>query len=310
MLFTLSFRARPAAPLVVPLAAPLVAGAARARHAVSPAPDATRLVILLHCSASSGGQWQPLVRAMGDRFTVLAPDLDAPEGAALAANDPLPRLGDDVARLRALADRHGAAFHLVGHSYGGAVALRAALDMPERIASLTLIEPVAFHLLRPFAPLWLEVRALAQALAEAVRRGAPADGMALFVDYWNGPGTWASLAETDRGHLAACAGRTVHDFAALFAESADLRDYGRLAMPTLLLCGESTTAPCRKLVDQLSVVLKRLRRETVAGAGHMAPLTHADATNRYILDHLRGCTERPAPLPPVDGKAALRRYAS
>lgn len=303
MLFNLSFRARSAAQPIAPVVAPIMAAGPRPRRVASPAPDATKLVILLHCSGGSGSQWQPLARAMNDRYTVLAPDLDT------GAGDEFPRLGDDVASLRALADGHGDAFHLVGHSYGGAVALRAALDMPERIASLTLIEPVAFHLLRPFAPLWLEIRALAQALADAVRGGASADGMARFVDYWNGAGTWASLAESDRERLTARAERTVRDFAAIFAETADLRDYARLSMPTLLLCGENTTAPCRRLVDQLSVVLPRLRREIVAGASHMAPLTHAAATNGFILDHLRACTERPAALPPVDGAAALRRYS-
>src|SRR3546814_1285704 len=39
------------------------------------------------------------------------------------------------------------AFHLVGHSYGGAVPLKIALSQPQRVLSLTLIEPVLFHLL-------------------------------------------------------------------------------------------------------------------------------------------------------------------
>ena len=302
MLFNLSFRVRPAPQPVAPV---IAAATPRPRRAAFPAPDATRLVILLHCSASSGGQWQALTRAAGERYAVVAPDFDA----ASFADDELPRLRDEVAWLRDVADRHGETFHLVGHSYGGAVALRAALDMPERIASLTLVEPVAFHLLRPFAPLWLEIRAVAQALGDAVRVGAPADGMKRFIDYWNGAGTWESLPEAERARLAGCGERTVREFAAVFAETADLRDYARLAMPALLLAGENTTAPCRKLVDQLSVVLPRLRREIVAGAGHMAPLTHGEAINRLVLDHLRACTERPAAPPPVDGAAALRRYS-
>jgi pimeloyl-ACP methyl ester carboxylesterase len=303
MLFSLPFRARAAAPQISPVIVPRRTPApARPRRTAAPA--TTRLVIMLRCSAGPDGQWQTLARAMDDRYVALAPDLAAPD-----ADAELPRLADDVAALREFADRHGEAFHLVGHSHGGAVALRAALDMPERIASLTLIEPVAFHLLRPFAPLWLEVRALAQALGDAVRAGTPAEGMARFVDYWNGEGTWASLAEGHRARLAASAARTVRDFAAVFAETADLRDYARLTMPTQLICGETTTAPCRKLVDQLSVVLPRLRRDVIAGAGHMAPLSHAEATNRLILEHLRAVTEGPAAQPPIDGKAALRRYS-
>src|SRR3546814_8229080 len=58
------------------------------------------------------------------------------------------RLADEAALVRALAEEAGEPVHLVGHSYGGAVALMAALHFPEAIASLTLIEPVAFFLLR------------------------------------------------------------------------------------------------------------------------------------------------------------------
>src|SRR4029450_4944007 len=100
-------------------------------------------------------------------------------------------------------------------------------------------------------------------------------------------------SEADRARLAGCAARTAREFDAVFAEIADLRDYARLAMTTLLLCCENTTAPCRKLIDQLSVVLPRLRREVIAGAGHMAPLTHAAATNSVVLDYLRACTGGP-----------------
>ena len=58
--------------------------------------------------------------------------------------------------------------HLVGHSYGGGVALRFALSFPERLRSLTLIEPSCFHLLKTAtvdAHLLDEIRAVADAVS-------------------------------------------------------------------------------------------------------------------------------------------------
>ena len=44
--------------------------------------------------------------------------------------------------------RPGEKFHLIGHSYGGMVALQlAAQAQPQRVRSLSLFEPIAFHLL-------------------------------------------------------------------------------------------------------------------------------------------------------------------
>jgi hypothetical protein len=60
------------------------------------------------------------------------------------------------------------------------------------LASLTVIEPVAFHLLRDDpridAGLLAEVTAVAGAVQEGVLSGDYAGGMARFVDYWNGAG--------------------------------------------------------------------------------------------------------------------------
>src|SRR3546814_9724822 len=99
--------------------------------------------------------------------------------------------------LRVLDARTGGAsdFHLVGHSYGGAVALKIALTRPQRVLSLTLIEPVVFHLL-PLAGddedmrLYRTILGVRDRLRGAVAAGWPAHGMATFVDFWNGAGTW------------------------------------------------------------------------------------------------------------------------
>ncbi len=50
----------------------------------------------------------------------------------------------------------GAPFHLVGHSYGGAVALQFALSHPDRLLSLTLVEPSCFHVLNELDPRYID----------------------------------------------------------------------------------------------------------------------------------------------------------
>lgn len=57
------------------------------------------------------------------------------------------RVADHVADLMALLDELGLRdpVHLVGGSYGGAVVVRAALDRPDRVASLSLIEGLVPH---------------------------------------------------------------------------------------------------------------------------------------------------------------------
>ena len=89
--------------------------------------------------------------------------------------------------------------HLVGHSYGGGgVALHVALARPRpRIASMTLYEPSAFHLLRqigdPGAEAYAEIKGVAWRISEGVITGDYRGAVADFVDYWNGPGSWDAM---------------------------------------------------------------------------------------------------------------------
>ena len=93
-------------------------------------------IMAIHGSASSEKQWQSLAGKLHGLAHFIAPDLP---GYGTAAKDATARL---AALDRAVAGRT-ACLHLVAHSFGGAVALKFAHARPERIASLTLYDPIA-----------------------------------------------------------------------------------------------------------------------------------------------------------------------
>ena len=62
-----------------------------------------------------------------------------------------------------------------------------------------------------------------------------------------------------------------------------LAAYARLTMPVLLLEGQTTPAPPRAVARSLLRVLPDATHVRIAGAGHMGPITHADAVNEEIL---------------------------
>jgi pimeloyl-ACP methyl ester carboxylesterase len=93
-------------------------------------------VVCLHASASSSAQWRPLMDRLAGRFHTLAADLyGSGQSPAWSGERPL-WLADEVALLAPAFAAAGPKFHLVGHSYGGAVALLAALADPARVESL------------------------------------------------------------------------------------------------------------------------------------------------------------------------------
>src|SRR6185436_5572150 len=141
-------------------------------------------VLLLHSSASSSGQWRSLIDSLRDRYRVFAPDFYGCGGTGNWRGGCF-TLADDAEIARALLNREGGRAHLVGHSYGGTVALHLARRYSHAVRSLTLIEPVAFQLLRDddsFNAAFSEIRAVAERLRRAFTDGDSQGGMARFVD--------------------------------------------------------------------------------------------------------------------------------
>jgi pimeloyl-ACP methyl ester carboxylesterase len=256
-------------------------------------------VVLLHCSGSSGAQWRALAARLASRHRVLAPDLIGYGGTSGWHHRSGWCLAQEAALVRSLLGRLGRPAHLVGHSFGGAVALHVARTRPDLVTSLTLIEPTAFHLLRggdaEDAEALREITAVAADAKAALAAGDYHGGFGRFVDYWSGPGSWAEMPQQKRERFAPLLAKVALDFDALLLEPAELEDVRNLALPTLLVQGGATRLPprrvCKRLRDALPAALR-----IVAGAGHMAPVTHRDEVNGLIAGHIAACSATPVAI--------------
>ena len=252
-------------------------------------------VLCLHSNASSSSQWRGLMDQLAPRFRVLAPDLlgagrSAPWPVVLGAR--LQHELDALAPLLlGLGDAPHQRFHLVGHSYGAALALAIAQAWPQRVASAVLFEPTAFPLLTrpgPGDPAATGIAAVATAAIAAVDHGDLPAAAEAFIDYWMGAGSWAAMPEARRGPLAD-AMRPIRQWTeALFAEP--WTDFGlaRMTMPVLLLGGALSPASASDLLPILARLLPNATVQRLEAVGHMAPVTHPHRVNPLIVQWLDG----------------------
>ena len=254
------------------------------------APERKPTVIALHCSGSSGRQWSKLEMALGSRFNLIAPDLIGSGVTPHWSGVHRFRLTDEAARIVAIIDGCKGDVHLVGHSYGGGVALRVAIERSERIASLSLYEPTAFHVLRIFGldgqTALSEIRSIAGQVAHDVTVEDYPAAARHFVDYWNGLGTWAAIKPESQAELIRYVPKAMLEFRALIEESTPLTAYRRLACPTLLMWGERTRAPAALIAQKLFSIMRNTTSEEITGAGHMGPFSHAKRVNETVARHV------------------------
>lgn len=249
-----------------------------------------RPVVLLHSSMGSKGQWRMLVERMRRSHRLIAIDLHG-YGASPMPTPGQPftlqhevRLIESVLRVALLP---GEKFHLVGHSYGAAVALQLARWRPQRLHSLALYEPVAYHLMPPGQTGRVELEGVRDELQRCVDRGEALLGAQRFIDYWSGAGAFVQLPRGVQVNLAGLVRKTLLDFAALSHEPSDAEAYRCIGVPVCLFSGTTGPRPPRDVIDVLAGALPQARRHRV-DAGHMAPVTHSWLVNPVFECFIRG----------------------
>lgn len=261
------------------------AGAVRRWCPAGAAPDA----VLAHCSLAHAGAWEPvaarLIEKAADGPCLVAPDLPG-HGAR-----PVPAVVGDIQEdaVEILAEAAGKGpVDLIGHSFGATACLRLALERPELVRSLVLIEPVQFSLLREAEPaLWQRHLADAMALRRRLEAGDREGATRAFYEKWGGGAPWSQLPAAQRRYMV----DRVHLVAA--AEPALMEDVGGigapgrlegLRLPVLVLSGAESPAEIAGIASVLCRRLPESRASVIAGAGHMAPITHPDAVAAAIAE--------------------------
>jgi pimeloyl-ACP methyl ester carboxylesterase len=238
-------------------------------------------VVLLHAGIADRRMWREhLAPLAGAGYRVLAVDLPGFGEAPMPEEPPQPWL-DVLATMDALDVARAA---LVGSSFGGAIAQRIAAVAPERVTALALVSTPAEEV-EP-SP---QLIAAWDAEEEALERGDVEAAIEAVLDAWTLPDASPEIRE-----LVAAMQRRAFELQAGAEGIDELADplerdpaaLGRFAGPVLLAVGERDMSDFHEAAEMLAGLLPQARRETIAGAGHLAPLEQPDAFGELILAFL------------------------
>jgi pimeloyl-ACP methyl ester carboxylesterase len=227
-------------------------------------------VVLIHGSGGNAETAWTAVRPLADGFTLVMPNR-----SGYPPNPPLERIDFEVqaAELAPLLE-DGA--HLVGHSYGGVIALLIAAGHPELVGSLVVSEPPAFGLARGNPT----VDALVEGLDEHFTHG-PREPRAFLEGFLALVGSKAQLPDplppaVDQSTRATMAERPPWE------AEIPLDELAAADFPKLVISGAhhpAFDAVCDVLEERLPA-----RREVLPGAGHGIPRApgYAEQLNGFL----------------------------
>lgn len=244
-------------------------------------------VLCFHANASSSNQWRTLMERLAPHFQVFAPDSYGAGKTPPWGGGRLMTLADEVDLIEPLLLRAKPPLALVGHSYGAAIALIAALRHPQKVRALALYEPTLFSLLGGEAAANAGIQRTVATATQALRDNDPSTAAECFIDYWMGPGAWQHTPKERKPAILAGIVNLPHWTHALTEDPTPLEAFRQLDMPVLYMTGQRSPASTLALADRLTGVLPDIRRVKFAGLGHMAPVTDPEPVNGEIEAFLK-----------------------
>jgi pimeloyl-ACP methyl ester carboxylesterase len=230
-------------------------------------------LLLLHATLSSSRQLRPLASLLARRFSVVSVDRRG-SGQSIIDGPALPidvatHIDDLVAVVRHC-DLAPAV--VVGHSYGGCVALELAARRPELVSAVFAYEP-------PYGPL-APARAQEHMAQVAGRTLAAAEGGDLaaaalaFMHGVSGAAAVEALSPAARARIGGAGQGAVAD-ATLSGMRPD--GLGAISCPTRIVCGDASDPLYAAIADALVARVPAASQGRLGGLDHMAPILQPEA---------------------------------
>ena len=237
-------------------------------------------LVMVHGTAADHSRWGPVLPALEERFTVYAVDRRGRGGSGDSDDYAVEREFEDIA---AVVDSLGEPVNLLGHSYGGLVALEAAL-LTRNVRKLVLYDPgieVGGEEIYPHEV----VERLDALLGHGDRDGVVETTMREVaglppetVEYMRTLPVWQ--ARVDAAHTIP------RELRAVKAYRFDPERFGDLATPALMLAGGDSPVALRKAAEAVDEALPDSRLVVMEGQGHSAMDTGTDLFTAEVLSFL------------------------
>ncbi|WP_168797867.1 alpha/beta fold hydrolase [Pacificoceanicola onchidii] len=242
-------------------------------------------VILVHSSVAGARQWGGLMSALADRFHCIAINLFGYGATRAWSGEDMQTLEDQARLLAPFIPDDGSRISIVGHSFGGSVAMKAAAMFKDHVDRLVLIEPNPFYLLEQNGrdEAFQEAVDLRNTIKQSGREGTWPVAAEVFANYWTGAGSWDAMPQERRDKFTKALEPNFHEWDGVMHEKTPLSAWeADLPEKTTVLSAADTVRSIDEIFSLMKQSMAHWRFETIERGGHMAALTKPDLVNPII----------------------------
>ncbi len=242
-------------------------------------------VVFIHGSYASDSTWKGVIEAIGAEFHSIAIKLPGHCGLPDPDDFANPNINTEVQQIVAsVAGATSEPVHLVGHSYGGVVALELAKRQAFPMKSLCLYEPVAGNILQTVDDMknWQYLEQFVHAYIADAKAGKP-DVAGRVIDFWGGYGAYAPLPDFIKQGMASLVQNNVRHWGICLAGSYSKEDITSIHLPTQIVYGSRSSAIAHAIAEHLVSLIPLAKSTLIEGANHFLVTTHAQQCADILL---------------------------
>jgi len=242
-------------------------------------------VVLVPGSCSTGAAWRPVIANWEGQFRCVTTSLLGYGGTAERRTAADPSISHEAEVLEAVIRKADCPVHLVGHSFGGLVALAVALRNRVPLASLTIAEAPAAELLRESNEHY-HYRAFREMTGSyfADFENGNKEAIAAMIDFYGGAGTFASWPPRVRAYAVETTPVNILDWASAGGFALSEATLAAVKIPTLVLRGGASHPAVQRANELLGSTIKGASLQTIKGAAHFMIASHAGDVARAVAD--------------------------
>ena len=244
-------------------------------------------VVLVPGSCSTGAAWRPVMSAWNGQFRCVTTSLLGYGGTAERRSTGDASIAYEAEMLESVIRKAGSRVHLIGHSFGGLLALAVTLRKRVPLASLVIVEAPAAEVLQSCGEVehYRAFRQMTEAYFASFE-GGNAEAIAVMIDFYGGAGTFASWPPRVRGYAVETTPVNILDWASAFGFPLSPAVLAAIDVPTLVVKGGASHAAMQRANALLGSCINAADLATIDGAAHFMIATHASELAELISAHV------------------------